>query len=357
MNSQRDVYYFITNPEGRFLGKDLRFSHRTSDDEVWQWRDGVLSTLCDSAVVVDLDEAPRHGMPVVMRGVSDVLHLQIGPARTPAEHLAELKATGLTIVENVLPSEDAAQVRQEALDRLAQDAPRNDVRVGIADGMAWSRAVAECVAHPLALWLIETYLDGGPIHFCHQPAVTVLRPAKELAGRFPEGGWHSDYPYHRGVLEDSRWTDEAPLAVQFNICVDEFRAANGATQYMPGSHEMRRHPPTALNRGGTRMGEGVHDGVRQMLAPAGAALIYDARVWHRACEECNVSGEDRVAILNAVAHGWVRPMSDKSPGTTRYRASGMASRLNARVNADIERLCHSPTLDAPPGAPGISPRQ
>ena len=35
--------------------------------------------------------------------------------------------------------------------------------------------------------------------------------------------------------------------------------------------------------------------VEQVVAPAGAAFIYDARLWHRACPELNESTADRFA--------------------------------------------------------------
>ena len=101
------------------------------------------------------------------------------------------------------------------------------------------------------------------------------------------------------------------------------------------------------------MGEGTHQFVEQMVAPAGAALIYDSRTWHRACPELNVSGEDRLAILNAVCPSWVRSMVDKMPGTERYRASRMAERLTPRVREEIEALCHTDVQLVPEGVPEI----
>jgi ectoine hydroxylase-related dioxygenase (phytanoyl-CoA dioxygenase family) len=180
-----------------------------------------------------------------------------------------------------------------------------------------------------------------------------MRPARELTGTFPEHGWHSDYPYHPGVLERERWQDDSVLGVQFNICVDEFRTDNAATQYLPDSSALRQWPTVAFNTGGTHMGKGVHRDVKQMTAPGGSALIYDSRTWHRACEELNASGEDRVAILNAVTPAWVLPMTDKQPATDRYNDSPTADMLTERERQDIDRLCNTATQAAPPGAPRI----
>jgi ectoine hydroxylase-related dioxygenase (phytanoyl-CoA dioxygenase family) len=225
------------------------------------------------------------------------------------------------------------------------------------DGVTWSAELAEAVTHPVALWLLQQYLCTDAIHFCHQPVITTLKPADELLGSFPEGGWHTDYPYHPGVFPGDHWPDDSVFGAQYNICIDPFNADYGATQFVPESHRLGRWPTTEFNLGGTRMGEGIHSKVRQMEASAGSALIYDARTWHRACHELNVSGCDRIALLNAVTPAWVRPMIDKTPIAARYRESEVASCLSERVAGDIERLCHSKTLPAPEGVPTLQRRQ
>jgi ectoine hydroxylase-related dioxygenase (phytanoyl-CoA dioxygenase family) len=271
-------------------------------------------------------------------------------------YLDELKTHGFTVVEGVVQSEGLARIRKATYAQIANldpPPPETDDRFGVPDGIAWSEDVCRAVTHPMALALIRAYLGTEEIHFCHQPAMTVLRPAKALIGQYPESGWHSDYPYHPDVYPDDRWEDEAVYGVQFNICIDPFRRDNAGTQYVPGSHANKRFPPRALNEGGTRMGRPPHEAVQQMLAPAGAALIYDSRMWHRASPELNVSGQDRLAILNAVCPNWVRAMVDKKPGTERFLSSGMSDRLPAAVCDEINRLCHTPNQAAPVSAPVI----
>jgi ectoine hydroxylase-related dioxygenase (phytanoyl-CoA dioxygenase family) len=200
-------------------------------------------------------------------------------------------------------------------------------------------------------------MSSEDIHFCHQPIITTIKPADELKRQHPEAGWHSDYPYHPDVLPEAEWPDDQVLGVQFNVCVDRFEKTNAATQFAPGSHAIGSWPTDEFNAGGTRMGEGVHKDVSQMEAPAGAALIYDARMWHRSCDELNVSGEDRVAVLNAVAPAWVLPMIDRSKVADAYRLSDVPSALSEREAQDIERLCNGEPKQAPPGMPLLKPKQ
>lgn len=278
------------------------------------------------------------------------------PARPPEAYLAELRENGFTGLDNVIDNEALQRIRQAALSQIEQMEPAPptvDDRFGIPNSLSWSADVCRAVTHPVALWILRTYMNTPDIHYCHQPGMTVLRPAKALIGTYPESGWHSDYPYHQDVFPANRLNDATVYGVQYNICIDEFRADNAATQYVPGSHLQQQFPPLKLNEGGTRMGVSPHDKVEQMLAPAGSALIYDSRTWHRACPELNVSGKDRMAILNAVCPSWIRPMLDKQPGTDLYQASDMAAQLNEREQQEINRLCHRAPDPAPQGAPAI----
>jgi ectoine hydroxylase-related dioxygenase (phytanoyl-CoA dioxygenase family) len=131
--------------------------------------------------------------------------------------------------------------------------------------------------------------------------------------------------------------------VQFNICVDEFREDNAATQYVPGSHASDEGIANVL-RGdhGPEVNHMLpeHAEVRHMLAPAGAGIIYDARMWHRACgRECNRSGGDRIAILNSVTARSFRRMRFKESEANNFMESETRAMLTQREKDAVERLC------------------
>ncbi|MBL6687431.1 MAG: phytanoyl-CoA dioxygenase family protein [Pseudomonadales bacterium] len=269
-------------------------------------------------------------------------------------YLQALREHGFTVLDHVVSEAALKNIRQATYAQIAlldPAPPAFDDRFGVPNGIAWSADICRAVTHPVALALIRAYMETEAIHFCHQPAMTVLRPAKDLIGEHPESGWHSDYPYHPDVYPEDRWADDAVYGVQFNICIDDFRADNAGTQFVPNSHRLKRYPPKAMNEGGTKMGVAPHENVAQMLAPAGSALIYDSRMWHRASPELNISGQDRLAILNAVCPSWVRPMVDKKPGMKHFGASNMAAQLAPSVREELTRLCLSahqaPPVDAP----------
>ena len=275
-------------------------------------------------------------------------------SKSVADHLAELKESGLTIIEGVVSADAIVRIREQTDQKLeAMHPPPSecDDRLGLANAIAWSQETCEAVTHETALAVLRGYLGTDDIHFGHNPVMTVLRPSKELLGTYPESGWHCDYPYHSDVFPEDRWSDEQVYGAQFNICIDAFRTDNAGTQFVPGSHLERQFVPAEFNVSGTRPGEHPFEKVQQMQAPAGSALIYDARMWHRAAVELNKSGEDRLAILNAVNPNWVLPMADRTAGKAEYEASGMADRLSARVRTELTRLCHSEPGCPPQGAP------
>ncbi len=356
-----EAMFLLIDESGQVLraGSSLERADVADDAALWRVDGDALHNVAADAALSVVSGTPAHGETVTLEGC-DAVRMQIGPTRLPSEHLAELRHEGFTVLDNVVTPEGVARIKAGAMQALglqSPDAGDSDGRVPIRHGLSWSPDVARAVVNPVALWLMQSYMGTTEIHHCHAPSVTIMRPAKELLGTFPESGWHSDYPYHPGVLPYENWADEQVMGIQFNICIDEFREDNAATQYQPGSHALCRFPPKEFNEGGTRMGEGVHKDVKQMLASAGSALVYDSRTWHRACDELNVSGEHRVAVLNAVAPNWVIPMTDKRAGSGSYRRSDTANQLTERERADIGRLCNDATYQTPVGAPLIRRRR
>jgi ectoine hydroxylase-related dioxygenase (phytanoyl-CoA dioxygenase family) len=353
MSDSDPAYYLVRNSAGEQLsgsGGRLSLQAHAGDDCMWR-REGKRLICATSGLTVTLSSIDLPGE----------FSVQSGPRQLPSRCVEELREQGFTVLENVMDS-DAIGRLKAGLSRGVPAEKRDaagphDGHFWIMDGLAWSADLARAVCHPVALWVLQQYMGGEDIHFCTQPIITTIKPADELKDQHPEDGWHSDYPYHPDVLPETEWPDDQVLGVQFNVCVDRFEKSNAATQFVPGSYAYGRWPSDAFNTGGTRMGEGVHKDVSQMEAPAGAALIYDARMWHRSCDELNVSGEDRVALLNAVAPDWVLPMIDRSKVAAAYRLSDVPSALSEREAADIERLCHGEPRQAPPGMPLLKPKQ
>jgi len=362
LNVTNTSYYLCLNEYGHLLdgsGGSLKESALGSDGCMWRLADRYLQCAV-SDLTLELIDEPIPNQPCHFSGMGGEFFLQPGPSQLPSEHLVEMHNYGYTVLENVLDREQLVQLKEGAAEKRARDhagEASTDGFFWMTDGLAWSRELCHAITHPVALWLIQHYLSTDDIHLCHMPVISTVKPAKELKGTFPEDGWHSDYPYHPGVFPDEDWPESPIFGVQYNICIDEFRAGNGATQFVPGSHFFCKRPPSEFNEGGTRMGEGVHQDVQQFHAPAGAALVYDSRTWHRRCDELNTSGRDRMAMLNAVTQSWVPPMWEKESIGHLYKGSDVPDMLTERQRRDIDRLCNRETQPRPEGMPILLERQ
>ena len=133
-------------------------------------------------------------------------------------------------------------------------------------------------------------------------------------------------PGARYVAEFSAAWPPRPVALQCNLCVDAFRADNGATLHVPRSHARNRWP------------DADPAGSEPFLASAGSAVLYDSRTWHRRPDESNASGEPRTNVLHAISHAWMRPMIDAADEAARFVASAAFRALPARAAADAAAL-------------------
>ena len=70
--------------------------------------------------------------------------------------------------------------------------------------------------------------------------------------------------------------------MQFNICVSDFTAGNASTMFVLNTHKLAEHTPDQVEiKRQLETGDGLFAGAIQFEAPAGAAIIYDSRMYHR----------------------------------------------------------------------------
>lgn len=295
-----------------------------------------------------------------------------GPMRLPSQYVAEMRENGYTVLEEVLPAATAKTLKQEFA-RQAEEGTRDHRTTQFRITKALSTTSPEvkvgsirAAMHPVALWIIKQYLgkDGQEedIVLSHPPSVNVIPPVERIEStheRARPPDWHSDYPFKGTHFPELEWPKDLRLAVQYNICVDEFRADNAATQFVPGSHTSGRFPPPSLNHINSdlngMMAMAAATATQQFTAPAGAAVLYDSRMWHRACPELNVSGDYRAALLNAVTVSWVEAAraDDRQKEIRALRQDSVAMKaLSQRELRLLDHLyCRGPTPQ-PEGALG-----
>jgi ectoine hydroxylase-related dioxygenase (phytanoyl-CoA dioxygenase family) len=101
--------------------------------------------------------------------------------------------------------------------------------------------------------------------------------------------YHRDFPRHLNGYVAS---------VNVFFAIDEFRADNGATFVVPGSHQKAEAPTP----------EHMRDHAVPALCPAGSMLVFDSTLWHAAGR--NLSGRDRLAINHQFTRSFIKQQLD-----------------------------------------------
>jgi len=210
------------------------------------------------------------------------------PSSPTAVRLEELRRQGFTVVEGLLSPERCADFSA----RLATVYQRQEEESGLellrAIGeldvvrcpLAYDLEFLHLVQVPQVRVLVEALL--GEFHVLHLQNGILNTPGEE----HHQGAWHRDLPYQE--LESS-----APLAISVLYALDPFTAENGATCVLPGSHRHETLPSEAY----------VEANEVAVDAPAGAALVFDSMLFHRAGH--NRSPDVRCGINHVFARPFV----------------------------------------------------
>jgi ectoine hydroxylase-related dioxygenase (phytanoyl-CoA dioxygenase family) len=190
------------------------------------------------------------------------------PTRELEQAEQDLREFGVCLLENALPPETLARVRDALYGAADDDRARgrekkfnfdyahDDSNQRVWNLLSRDSIFSDLVEHPAALQLLRTFL-GWPILLSNISA--------NITG--PGGGemvLHADQIYM-----PQPWSGIQALNVGW--CVDRFADENGATRIVPGSHQLNRMPTDA---------ELATDTVA-LEAPAGAMVVMEGRLWHK----------------------------------------------------------------------------
>ena len=191
------------------------------------------------------------------------------PTLDLAEGLRNIAEYGLTIVPDVLTGDGLSRAR-EALYRAADsDRARQreqkfslDYAQDDTNRRVWNVLSRDPVFEDLAFHATALDYVKGVIGW---PAL-LGNISANITG--PGGGemvLHADQ-----IFVPEPWAS-APQGMNVAWCLDDFTEANGATRFVPGSHRLNRAP-----RAEDAQAETV-----PMVAPAGSAVVFESRVWHK----------------------------------------------------------------------------
>jgi hypothetical protein len=189
---------------------------------------------------------------------------------------ADLERTGFAVIPGPFPAERCGAVA-DAYDAAVDSAADADVRVGSTSTR------------------VTDFVNRGPVFepvYLYPP---LLDAAARVVGRaFKLSSFHArtlhvganELDIHVDVERDSR---DWPL-LGFILMIDEFSTRNGATRFLPGSHQWPRPPREAR----------VQDHVSELVSacgPAGSLLVFNGSTWHG--QGINLSGQPRRSLQGA----------------------------------------------------------
>lgn len=188
----------------------------------------------------------------------------------PAGACQELDASGFTVIPGPVPAADLPRL-SAAYDAAMAGAAPQDVKVGSS-----TTRVRDFVNRGPEF--DSLYLSLPVLKACcriiNQPFRLSTMHARTVRPGLPAQDLHVDF-----ARDSLGWT-----MVGFIFMVDEFRAENGATRFVPGSHLWSAVPP---------------DLTGQVLAcgPAGSMIVFNGSVWHG--HTANRSGRPRRSLQGA----------------------------------------------------------
>jgi hypothetical protein len=196
----------------------------------------------------------------------------------PVSATQDLRDVGFVVIPGPITPDRLAHLAA-AYDAAIAAASPDDVKVG-----STSTRVRDFVNRGSEF--DELYIYQPVLEACRRiigrPFRLSTMHARTVRSRSQAQALHVDFEHDR-----EGWT-----MIGFIFMVDEFRSDNGATRFIPASHNWSTVPDRLMN-------DPLADYENQILAcgPAGSVIVYNGAVWHG--HTANLSDEPRRSIQGA----------------------------------------------------------
>ncbi len=245
------------------------------------------------------------------------------PAGTPANEIATaLGEAGCVVVTGVMDDTLRAAVRNELAPHMAdarvveEDDPEefypgHTRRVSALVARS-SSVTDQLIAHPLSKHMYETHLAPNAEYGCqlHVSAALEVGPGAREQILHREEDPFSFFPLPRpNIIVASMWA------------ISDFRADNGATLLVPGSHTWAADRKPEPNE------------IVSAEMPAGSVLFWMGGLLHGAGE--NTSQDWRYGVILTYSLGWVRQEENQYMDVPRERLAELSPELRRIVGFDM----------------------
>ena len=225
--------------------------------------------------------------------------------KTLEEQLLHLKLDGWCVVEEVIPGDEVAGVRERvAAATLRHQRPDAPANIGHRSGLInYDQSFAPYLVRPGFIGLIRAAL-GTNVRVSYTTAM-INYPGND------RGGLHSDWPFN----QRNAGHIPAPypdIVAHFTTLwmLSPFSKENGGTIIVPGSHRMETNPSAA---GCSHDEDTPYPTEIQATGEAGSVLVMDSRMWHAA--GANRTDSARVAMAIRFAPWWLN-LNGLRPGSS-----------------------------------------
>lgn len=211
------------------------------------------------------------------------------------ERVAEaLRKDGYCVVEEILSASLMAELRlamYRARQRILAEVGAERLRRAGEDGvlrlvMKFEPLFLELLQVPQMLAVVDRHL--GPTAVLHLQNGFILTSSGAPDGDTFQGSFHQDFP---------RVLNGYLMSINTFFALSDFRADNGATWVVPGTHQRGERPAEA------ELARAVC-----VECPAGSMILFDSTLWHRGGR--NMSGNDRLAVNQQFTRSYVKQQID-----------------------------------------------
>ncbi len=344
-------FNYLIAPNGDWLasadGSTMHLQGYVDDQAIWNIDDGgfchVATGLKLEATLTEIGRRCQlrlSGTDVAADGTTgDASEFIIGqgPEKLPSQYLKSIQQDGYVSLACILSTEIVDRLRMVG---CVEEYEGN--KPGKVHPIAMDASVSQATIEPVSLWLTQQYMQHCDIRLGHPPSVTSLPPDD---GKREVTGWHTDYPYLRGIWDRIGASGNLVLGVQCNTCVSDFKVENGATMFKLGSHveETGSYTEWGVTNNTVMPGHRKKHGLPYsgeeatvIEAPAGSMVLYDARTWH--CAGLNQTYRRRGAMIQAFVPSYIMPFMDTSAAYKAFLESDVINDLNERQLLEIEKL-------------------
>ena len=194
-------------------------------------------------------------------------------------NVSDLSIDGYTVIRDAAPLSFFEELRESILNisRRIEGFRRFPTNL-LNEGSVFERSVQLERLNTLYEFLL------GPNFIVSQVSASVKRTTpKPFAIHADMNGYEQPFPGHSVIATSI-------------FCCDDFTEEAGATRFVPGSHQLRRHPVD---------GEGESEAIA-VNAPTGSIILWDGAMWHGNCPR-TLAGE-RVVLHLTCNRQNVRPI-------------------------------------------------